>query len=71
MRYARNAEYNPRRFAAVIMRIREPARATALIFGSGKMVVAGAKSADQSRMAARRFARIVQRIGFESKFTGE
>lgn len=34
---ARNAEYNPKRFAAVIMRIREP-RTTALIFSSGKMV---------------------------------
>merc|ERR1712157_646160 len=33
---ARNAEYNPKRFAAVIMRIRDP-RTTALIFSSGKM----------------------------------
>ncbi|KAK1288021.1 TATA-box-binding protein 1 [Acorus calamus] len=33
---ARNAEYNPKRFAAVIMRIREP-KTTALIFASGKM----------------------------------
>ncbi|KAF7047139.1 hypothetical protein CFC21_056097 [Triticum aestivum] len=31
---ARNAEYNPKRFAAVIMRIREP-KTTALIFASG------------------------------------
>ena len=31
---ARNAEYNPKRFAAVIMRIREP-KTTALIFSSG------------------------------------
>ena len=37
---ARNAEYNPKRFAAVIMRIREP-RTTALIFSSGKMVCTG------------------------------
>ena len=29
--HARNAEYNPKRFAAVIMRIRDP-RTTALIF---------------------------------------
>jgi transcription initiation factor TFIID TATA-box-binding protein len=29
--HARNAEYNPKRFAAVIMRIREP-KTTALIF---------------------------------------
>ena len=32
---AKNAEYNPKRFAALIMRIREP-RTTALIFSSGK-----------------------------------
>lgn len=46
--HARNAEYNPKRFAAVIMRIREP-RTTALIFSSGKMVCTGAKSEDASR----------------------
>lgn len=39
----RNAEYNPKRFAAVIMRIRDP-KTTALIFTSGKMVCTGAKS---------------------------
>lgn len=40
---ARNAEYNPKRFAAVIMRIRDP-KSTALVFESGKMVVLGTKS---------------------------
>jgi transcription initiation factor TFIID TATA-box-binding protein len=56
----RNAEYNPKvrghlrsrdlllilfqRFAAVIMRIREP-KTTALISASGKVVVTGAKNA--------------------------
>ena len=35
--HARNAEFNPKRFAAVIMRIREP-RTTALIFSSGMAV---------------------------------
>ena len=49
---ARNAEYNPKRFAAVIMRIREP-RTTALIFSSGKMVCTGAKSEDASRLVSR------------------
>ena len=43
--HARNAEYNPKRFAAVIMRIREP-RTTALIFSSGKMVCTGNKFID-------------------------
>lgn len=65
---ARNAEYNPKRFAAVIMRIREP-RTTALIFSSGKMVCTGAKSEETSRLAARKYARIVQKLGFEAKFT--
>ena len=65
--HARNAEYNPKRFAAVIMRIREP-RTTSLIFSSGKMVCTGAKSQEQSRMAARKFARIIQKLGFEVKF---
>lgn len=61
--HARNAEYNPKRFAAVIMRIRDP-RTTALIFSSGKMVCTGAKSEDASRLAARKYARIVQKLGF-------
>jgi transcription initiation factor TFIID TATA-box-binding protein len=64
---ARNAEYNPKRFAAVIMRIREP-RTTALIFSSGKMVCTGAKSEETSRLAARKYARIVQKLGFNVKF---
>uniref|UniRef100_A0A452HNG9 Uncharacterized protein n=1 Tax=Gopherus agassizii TaxID=38772 RepID=A0A452HNG9_9SAUR len=56
-----------RRFAAVIMRIREP-RTTALIFSSGKMVCTGAKSEEQSRLAARKYARVVQKLGFPAKF---
>lgn len=66
--HARNAEYNPKRFAAVIMRIRDP-RTTALIFSSGKMVCTGAKSEEASRLAARKYARIVQKLGFKAKFT--
>jgi len=66
--HARNAEYNPKRFAAVIMRIREP-KTTALIFASGKMVVTGAKSEDDSRLASRKYARIVQKLGFDAKFS--
>ncbi|CAI0410234.1 unnamed protein product [Linum tenue] len=64
---ARNAEYNPKRFAAVIMRIREP-KTTALIFASGKMVCTGAKSEAQSKMAARKYARIIQKLGFSAQF---
>mmetsp|Transcript_487 Transcript_487/g.688 ORF Transcript_487/g.688 Transcript_487/m.688 type:complete len:240 (-) Transcript_487:258-977(-) len=64
---ARNAEYNPKRFAAVIMRIREP-KTTALIFASGKMVCTGAKSEELSRVAARKYARIIQKLDFPAHF---
>lgn len=59
---------NRKRFAAVIMRIREP-KTTALIFASGKMVVTGAKSEDLCKLAARKYARIIQKLGFPAKFT--
>ena len=61
---ARNAEYNPRRFAAVIMRIREP-RTTALIFGTGKIIVTGAKTKEDSKIAGRKYVAIIQRCGFQ------
>ncbi|XP_065622358.1 TATA-box-binding protein 2 [Quercus suber] len=64
---AHNAEYNPKRFAAVIMRIREP-KTTALIFASGKMVCTRAKSEQQSKLAAWKYARIIQKLGFPAKF---
>lgn len=60
----RNTEFNPRRFAAVIMRLREP-RATALIFASGKMCVTGTKSTHNSTLAAKKFAYIIERVGFK------
>ncbi|KAI6661952.1 TATA-box-binding protein-like [Oopsacas minuta] len=65
--HARNAEYNPKRFAAVIMRIRDP-RTTALIFSSGKMVCTGAKDEEKSKLAARKYARVIQKLGFPAKF---
>jgi transcription initiation factor TFIID TATA-box-binding protein len=33
------------------------------------MVVTGAKSEDDSRLAARKYARIIQKLGFEAQFT--
>ncbi|KAK8757777.1 hypothetical protein V5799_004591 [Amblyomma americanum] len=59
-----NVKYNPDHCRALIMRIREP-RTTASIFSSGKMVCAGAKSEEESRLAARKYARIIQKLGFE------
>ena len=65
--HARNAEYNPKRFSACVMRLRDP-KSTALIFASGKMVVTGVKSEYDARLSARKFARILQRLGFNARF---
>ena len=65
---AKNAEYNPRRFAAVIMRIKEP-KTTALIFSSGKMVCTGARTEEESRKASRIYAKIILKLGYPVKFT--
>ncbi|KAK0721686.1 transcription factor TFIID-domain-containing protein [Lasiosphaeria miniovina] len=64
---ARNVEYNQKKFHAVIMRIREP-RTTTLVFGSGKLVITGAKSVELARLAARKHARLIQKLGFNTKF---
>ena len=64
---ARNVEYNPRRFSACIMRIRNP-NATAMIFGSGKVVVTGSKSETTAKLAARRVGRNVQKILGDTSF---
>ena len=51
-------EYNPNRFAAVIMRLRNP-KTTGLIFSSGKMVITGARSEEECELASRKYARII------------
>ena len=61
----RNAEYNPKRFAAVIMRMKEPMRTTSLIFKTGKMVITGAKSEEDSKNAARHYAKAISKVGFK------
>jgi len=51
----------------VIIRIREP-KTTALIFASGKMVCTGAKNEIASKQASRKYARIIQKLGFNVRF---
>lgn len=63
----RNSEYNPQRFHGVVMRIREP-RCTSLIFRSGKLVCTGARNEHDANLAARKFARIIQKLGHNVKF---
>jgi len=53
-------EYNPYKFAAATMRILNP-RTTALAFASGNMVCTGAKTEDLSRLASRKYVRLLQK----------
>lgn len=57
----RNAEYNPSRFPAVVMRIRDP-KTTALIFSKGKMVITGAKSERAAMQAGKIFEKAIQKV---------
>jgi transcription initiation factor TFIID TATA-box-binding protein len=61
-------EYNPNRFAAVIMRLRNP-KTTGLIFSSGKMVITGARSEEECQLASRKYARIIEKMGFPVKYS--
>lgn len=45
------------------MRIREP-RTTALVFKTGKLVLTGARSEADAHLATRKFARIIQKLGY-------
>jgi len=60
-------EYNPQKFAAATLRIRQP-RTTALAFASGNMVCTGAKTEIQSRLAGRKYVRILQKHGIPVSF---
>lgn len=65
--HARNVEYNPKRFPAAVCRIRQPG-ATAMIFKSGKMIVNGTKCAEDSKLACRKFVRMLCKMGYAAKF---
>lgn len=62
-----NAEYNPRRINAVIMRLKKP-KSAALIFNSGKIIVLGAKNEQDSERAAKIFAHSIKGLGYKPKF---
>ena len=59
--WCRNVEYNPKRFSAAVMRIREP-KATGLIFSTGKIVVTGAKSIEFSKTAAKMIEKAINKV---------
>ena len=57
---ARNAEYNPRKVNAVVLRFRSP-KSTALIYSNGKVMVTGSRSEDEARTACKKVAVIVSK----------
>ncbi len=59
---ARNAEYNPRKVNAVVLRFRSP-RSTALVYSNGKVMVTGSRSEDDARFACKKAAKIVSKCG--------
>lgn len=67
--HGRNVTYRPKKFSAVVIRIREP-KATALVFSNGKMQVLGTKSLADAHLAARKFARMLQKMGYRPRMEG-
>eukprot|EP00750_Incisomonas_marina_P025477 INCI5494.1.p1 GENE.INCI5494.1~~INCI5494.1.p1 ORF type:complete len:196 (-),score=22.06 INCI5494.1:248-835(-) len=63
----RNSEYEPRRFCAAVVRQSKP-RTTALVFSTGKVVCTGAKSPEEAKLAAKRFAWTIKKLGYQVKF---
>ena len=65
---ARNTEYNPAKGDVVRMELRNP-KATASVYSSGIMIWAGSKTEENSRLAAKKFAKTIKNLGFDVKFT--
>ena len=62
------ADYNAKRFAAVIMKLRAPAT-TCLLFSSGKVVCTGARSESECQRAAIRLVSLLCRYGVPVSYT--
>ncbi|XP_045467030.1 TATA box-binding protein-like 1 [Harmonia axyridis] len=62
-----NVEYR-RENGMLTMKLRRP-YTTASIWSSGKITCTGSTSEDQARIAARRFARCLQKLGFNIRFS--
>lgn len=50
------------------MKLRHP-KVTASIWSSGKIIVTGSTSEDEAKVAARKVARVLQKMSFKVKFT--
>jgi len=67
---ARNAEYNPKKVNAVVMRLRDP-KCTGLVFRSGRMMITGARAEADAKYGGKKMAKICQKAGHpDVKFCG-
>lgn len=57
-----NVEYRPRRFAPIIMRIKEPVRASALLYSSGSLICSGTRAAEDAVRACSTFLRKIRKV---------
>jgi len=64
----KNAEYNPSRINAVIMRIKKP-KTAALIFNSGIIIVLGARDKEESKEAAKIYTKQIKNLRYKVKFS--
>lgn len=51
----------------ITMKLRKPS-ATASIWSSGKITCTGSETEEEAKIAARRFARTLQKLGFKVRF---
>ncbi len=61
-REVKDAEYKPKQFPGLVLRIKEP-KAAALVFRSGKVVCTGSKSVEDARRAVKQVVKIIGSFG--------
>jgi len=59
-----NTEYNPEQFPGLVMRIKEP-KTSALLFSSGKVVCAGAKSIAEAERSVQKIIGFLKKINIK------
>ena len=58
-----NCEYKLRPFHRINVRLRNP-KATVAVYSNGKIVCLGSKRVNQGRLAIRKLARVIQKLGY-------
>ncbi len=57
-----NIEYEPEQFPGLVYRIAEP-KSVVLLFGSGKMIITGCKSPEDSKLVVERIVNDLDELG--------